>query len=284
MAESLKQIKNRIRTIEGTHKVTHAMEMISVSKLRFTENELFVARQYFARIKGLLDDILSNITAATHPFLTKQKSIGRTALCLITSDSGLASDYNPNIIHAAEEFINKYGQDKILLIAAGKKGFKYFQKKGVQITAKFVESRSNYSREMSDRILATLADIFLSGKVNEVYVAYTYFQSISKHVPLIEKLFSIDSVAATKNLEYIVEPDIDRILEELISIYCSYKMKLAFLNAFASEHASRMIAMAEATSNAEELLEGLVLSRNKLRQANITKEIMELISSAEVLK
>jgi len=284
MADSLKQIKSRIRTIEGTRKVTHAMEMISVAKLRFTENELFVAKAYFARIKGLLDDILSNIKAATHPLLTKRRAGGRAALCLMTSDSGLSSDYNPNIIRATEEFINKYGQGKILLIAAGKKGFKHFQKKGVQITADFIESRGSYSRELSDRILATLTDIFLLGKVDEVYIAYTYFQSISKHVPLIEKLFSIDSIAATQKIKYIVEPDINAILKELIPIYCSYKMKLAFLNAFASEHASRMIAMAEATNNAEELLEGLVLSRNKLRQANITKEIMELISSAEVLK
>jgi len=284
MVDSLKQIKNRIRTIEGTRKVTHAMEMISVAKLKSTESELFVAREYFTEIKGLLDDILSNITSATHPLLTRRGAGGRAALCLITSDSGLSSDYNPNIIRATEAFINKYRQEGILLIAAGKKGFKYFQKKGVQILAKFIESKGSYSKEVSARILTMLTDIFLSGKADEVYIASTYFGSISKHVPAIEKLFPIDSIAATENLKYIVEPDIAGILAELIPIYSSYKIKLAFLNAFTCEHTSRMIAMAEATNNAEELLEGLVLSRNKLRQANITKELIELISSSELLK
>jgi len=255
-----------------------------VAKLKSTGSELFVAREYFARIKGLLGNILSNVGQVTHPLLAKRGAGNRAALCLITSDSGLSSDYNLNIIRAAEEFINKYRQEEILLITAGKKGFKYFQKKGVQVTAKFIESKGSYSAEVSGRILTTLADIFLSGQADEVYLAYTRFQSISKHVPVIEKLFSIDSIAATEDLKYIVEPDINGILAELIPIYSSYKMKLAFLNAFTCEHASRMIAMAEATHNAEELLEGLVLSRNKLRQANITKELMELISSSEVLK
>jgi len=284
MLDSLKQIKNRIRTIEGTRKVTHAMEMISVAKLKSTESELFVAREYFARIKGLLDNILSNVEQVTHPLLAKRRAGGRAALCLITSDSGLSSDYNLNIIRATEAFINKYGQDKILLIVAGKKGFKYFQKKGIQIAAKFIESKGSYSGEITGRILTTLTDIFLLGKADEVYISYTRFQSISKHVPVMEKLFSIDLIAATQKIKYIVEPDINGILAELIPAYCSYKMKLAFLNAFTCEHASRMIAMAEATNNAEELLEGLVLFRNKLRQANINKELMELISSSEVLK
>jgi len=284
MVTSLKQIKNRIRTIEGTRKVTHAMEMISVAKLKAAESELFASRKYFAAIKGLLDDILSNSTAASHPLLTQRRAGGRTALCLITSDSGLSSDYNQNIIRAAEEFMKSTGQEAISLIAAGKKGFKYFHKKGVQSAAKFFESRGSISGEMTGRILTVLTDIFLSGKADEVSIASTRFQSISKHVPMIEKLFPIDPIAATQKIKYIAEPDIDGILAELIPIYSSYKVRLAFLNAFACEHASRMIAMAEATNNADELLEGLVLSRNKLRQANITKELMELISSSEVLK
>jgi F-type H+-transporting ATPase subunit gamma len=284
MIDSLKQIKNRIRSIDNTRKVMHAMEMISIAKLKISENKLLITRPYFLKLEKLLQDILTNIIGAEHSFLGKPKATDKVALCIITSDTGLCSDYNRNIIRLAEEFINKYGNEKISLITVGKKGFTYFKKKGANIVNKFIELKSNYSDVTSDQILKTLTDIFLSGEACEIYLAYTYFKSLSKHIPTIEKILNIDSNVSTERIEYIIEPDTLGILAELIPLYLSYKVKIAFLNAFMSEHASRMIAMAEATNNAKELLQDLILSRNKLRQANITKEIIELVSSAEVVR
>ena len=284
MLESLKQIKNRIRSVENTRKVTNAMEMISVAKLRPLENRLPAQRAYFLNLERLLKKLLPRQKGEIHPFAAGRNLKGKLALCVITSDTGLCGMYNHDILHLADDFINRNGEDKILLITIGRKGLNYFKKKGINPREKFIELNGRYSDEISNEILKTLTDIYLSGEAYEVYLAYTYFTSPARHKPVIEKILNITLDADSNALEYLFEPDINSILAELIPVYLSHKVKSAILNSFASEQAARMVAMGEATKNADELLEDLILSRNKLRQANITKELMEIVSSAEVLR
>jgi F-type H+-transporting ATPase subunit gamma len=283
MIQSLRQIKNRIRSIDNVKKVTYAMEMISIAKLRPIQSQLANFKQYLSKTQSLLNNLLACRKGITNPFVEEREGKQKIALCLITSDTGLCGSYNNNIIRVAENFINKYGREKIELIAAGKKGLNYFKRRGVNIANSFIELHGRYSEVLGKNILGTLTGIFLSKKVNEVYIAYTHFESAARHIPRIEKFLNISSTG-TSEIEYIFEPDINTIIEELIPSYLSNKMKLILLEAFGCEHSSRTIAMGESTENAKELLEKMIVLRNKVRQANITKDLLEISSAAEVLR
>jgi F-type H+-transporting ATPase subunit gamma len=284
MAQSLREIKNRIRGISNVNKVTHAMEMISIAKLRPVKNQFLQARQFSLKIEALLKDLLSGAKNISHPLLKERKVLNKMAICLITSDTGLCGNYNHNVIRVVEDFINKYGRDKIMLITVGKKGLTYFKKRGVDIAHSYTELHGRYSDEIAGKILDYLTELFLSGKTDEAYVAYTYFESASRHRPTIEKLLNISSPAGKEDVGYILEPDMDAILKELVPAYLLNKVKAHILSAFTAEHSARAVAMGQATKNADELLEDLTLLRNKMRQAGITREIMEIVSSAEVLR
>lgn len=284
MVESLKQIKNRIRSVGNTQKVTHAMEMISAAKLRPLENRLPAQGAYFLSIEKLLKKLMPCQGSTVHPLVAEHQEKKKTAFCVIASDAGLCGMYNNNLLRLADAFMNQRGKDNILLTCVGKKALNHFKKKEASIREKFVELNGHYSDEICDRILNTLVDAYVSGQAGEVYIAYTSFVSPVRHKPVIEKILNITMPADEDNTGYLFEPDVKSILDELIPAYLSYKMKSAILNSFASEQAARMVAMGEATKNADELLDDLVLSRNKLRQYNITKELLEIISSAEVLR
>lgn len=282
MVQSLRYIKSRIRSIENVKKVTHAMEMISVAKLRSSENSLTGMRDYFLKTESVVRHILAYSQAQDHSLVRRSNGSGKTALLVITSDTGLCSRYNFEIIRLAEEHIRKIGRQNVSLVLLGRKGVVHFKKQGIEVIQSYPDLHGRFSPELSTRVLNDLTGIFLSGKADFVDIAYTRFVSASRHSPQVERFLNIPS-ADIEPIDYILEPGLDRILNELIPVYISLKIKMILLDSFASEHAARMQAMGEATNNAKELLEGLVLSRNKLRQANITKEILEIVSSAEVL-
>jgi F-type H+-transporting ATPase subunit gamma len=260
------------------------MEMISISKLRRHEDMLSKSRDYFVRVESLLQDVVSGPRLITHPFfIASGDDTGKTALFLVTSDTGLCSVYNHGIINAAEDFLNRRGMDNVMLIVLGKKGFSYFKRKGYSIPRSYIGLNGRYSDKISEEVLSYLTMIFLSGQVRQVYAAYMQVRTASRSKAVVEKLLNIERVQAKGN-DYIMEPGLEGILAELIPVYLSSKMKTILLNAFTAEHQARAIAMGEATQNATELLEALVLLRNKVRQANITREILEIISTAEALK
>lgn len=282
MAQSLRQIKARIRSVENVKKITRAMEMISVAKFKAAENQLLSSARFSLGVEDLLKKVLSCAKKVDHPLLENRRDKKRIALCLITSDTGLCGVYNNSVIRLAEKFINETGREKIKLIAAGKKGFNHFKKEGMSSPDTYLDLHGHYSVDTAGSILKNLVDIFLSGEADDVYVAYMYFESSARHKPVIEKFLNIESGGAPKT-EYIFEPNADSILEELLPVYLSNKVESFLLNAFVSEHAARMNAMGESTENAKDLLENLILSRNKVRQANITEDLIEISSAAEVL-
>lgn len=285
MILSLRQIKSRIRSIENVKKVTHAMELISVAKFRVVENKALVFKQYYSKIEGLLKNLLTASAGAgiSNPYIVQRGDAKKTALCLVTSDTGLCASYNNNVIRLAEGFIGRRGKEKILLFCVGRKGFNHFRKKNIDIAQGYIGLTGRFNEEITRKIFKDLTSIYLSGKVDEVWFAYTDFESASRHKVVIEKFLNMEAPQGVRS-DYILEPDAKGVLEELIPEYLFGKVKAVLLEAFASEHSSRMLAMGQATNNARELLEGLILRRNKMRQANITKEIIEIISSAEVLR
>ncbi|MDD3345144.1 MAG: ATP synthase F1 subunit gamma [Candidatus Omnitrophica bacterium] len=283
MPQSIKQIKNRIRSVENTKKVTNAMQMISVAKLNHIESSLFSLRPYVSRLGSLMHNLLALSGELSIDYLRKDQLTRDVALCLITSDSGLCGAYNQNVIRTAEDFIREHGEGRVKLILVGQKGANYFRSKSADIDNSYIGLNGRFSPQVCSGVTGELSRLFLEGKVNSVHLAYTYFENSLTHRPVLERLLCIERIK-TKPVEYIIEPDLKTILADLIPVYLSAKMQLVFLEAFTSEHASRIISMKTATDNAKELLGGLLLLRNKLRQAGITQDILEISSSVEALK
>ncbi len=284
MIQSLRQIKLRIRSIENAKKVTGALEMISVSKLNNTNKMLSAQRQYFLKLRTTLNNLLASIAAPVSPYLEENAGGKKTCLCVITSDSGLCGVYNNDIIRAAEAFIHERGRETVELVIVGRKGFNYFKNApGVSIVKSYIGLNGRYSQKVSDEITGDLIDLFLSGEVGEVYSAYAHFETALVHKPVVKKFLGLQGEGGVKS-EYIFEPASVRVLEELLPRYIALSGRFMLLEAFASEHAARTVAMKTATDNARELLKGLILMRNKVRQATITQDMLEIISSAEALK
>ncbi|MDD2679762.1 MAG: ATP synthase F1 subunit gamma [Candidatus Omnitrophica bacterium] len=283
MIQSLKTIKNRIRSIENTKKVTAAMELISVAKLNRIEKPLLALKPYVESLGEIMQKLISDFPQVKHAFLEERLTPERIALCVITSDSGLCGVYNNNIIRLAEEFIRRQGKEKILLVCIGKKGFNYFKKQGIEISNAYLGVNGRYSEKLCLEIYDKLKSMFISGGASQVHLAYTHFMTALIHKPGVEKFLNLERLAKAQK-DYITEPGINIILDELIPKYLYMKLKLAILESFTAEHSARTVAMKTATDNAKDLLEGLVLLRNKTRQANITQEIMEIISSSEALR
>lgn len=300
MSESLKHIKNRIRSIESIKKITRAMEMISLAKLRPSQNRLESSRGYLEKIRQLLSSTLAKASTVDNPFVAAATG-KKIALCVISSDTGLCGTYNNNLFRKAEEFIRENSsvgaaclpagkaRRAVSLAVIGRKGFNYFRRRGYELPLAYHEPKGNYTGAMLEKIVSDLSHLFLSSGAGRIYLAYTRFESSSRQKPVIEEFLPLslpvgDAQCASPTKEYLIEPDAQTVLNELIPVYIANKMRTAILEAKTSEHASRVISMAKATDNAKELLEDLILLRNKVRQAGITKEILEIISSAEALK
>jgi len=283
VAQSLRQIKNRIRTVENIKKITRAMEMVAVAKLRSLEKELFLSKEYHLHVEKMLGNILVSFPHLSHNLLQEVRENKNIALCVITSDTGLCGAYNSALLRAAEDFISENKEKNISLIIIGKKGFIYFKRKGYVIIDNHLDLYGRYSEVFSKKIVRSLIEMFLTRKVDTVYAAYTKFVTSARHAPVIEKILNLEVKGGLRQ-EYLTEPQVDKILENLLPLYLESKIKDIILNAFTAENATRVVSMSEATHNAKELLDDLIIVRNKARQADITREIIEVISSSDAMK
>jgi len=282
MIQSLRQIRRRIRSVESTQKLTRAMEMISMAKLRSTQNRLNIFKNYFYALEGILGNSIGCLSGSDHQFLTHGKS-KKICLCVIAADTGLCGVYNNGVLKAAEDFLSRHKKEEVTAVCVGKKALQFMEKRAIPIEGSFVSLNGRYSHAAADSIAQALVKIFSSGRAGKVYAAYTFFESGARHKPAVEKILNIELPRHKKNI-FFVEPSASELIDAFIPVYIAARLRFILLNAFACEHSARAIAMGEATDNAEELLEGLVLMRNKVRQANITREIIEVISSSEALK
>lgn len=283
MIQSIRQIKQRIRSIENTVKMTRAMEMISVAKLRPLQEKLSGTSDYFLRSRDILGRFFTQAQGSGSHFFKAVKDPEKIVLCLWTSDTGLCGSYNQNILRAVDNFISHHQGKYIRLITAGKKGFTYYKRQGSDILDAHTDSHGRYTKVFADEITAKLIALFEAGEADAVYMAYTRFDSPSRLSPVIDKFLNIEMTASSA-VTYGAEPDFEAVTENLVTSYLMNKTRYAALNAFVSEHSSRGMAMGEATDNAKEILHKLILLKNKIRQANITRDIIEVISTSNALK
>jgi len=284
MPESLKQIKNRIRSIQNTKKVTNAMQMVSVAKLNRMNKALFGLKSYFTGVESVLTNLVNSKGEITNVYF-RESSLQEKCflLCVITSDMGLCGLYNQNILRRADDFIKNNGRENVSLILVGQKGINHFKAKGFKILHTYAGLNGMYSPIVSDELAGIMADLFLAEKTGAVYIASTYFKNAIIQNAGVRKFLNIEIQKYPKT-DYIMEQPFEGLLAKVTMKYIIAKIRMVLLEAFCSEHAARNLEMKSATDNAEELLEGLTLMRNKIRQANITQEIMEIISSAEALR
>jgi len=283
MAQSLRQVRSRVKSVEGIMKMTRAMEMVAAAKLSSLKDNLHRNRQYFSQVEMVLNNMLASFKAARHDLINPRPDKKNILLCLITSDTGLCGNYNGSLLRAAEAFILNNNKYNLSLITVGRKGFNYFKRQGMPIIDSYTELYGHYSEAICDKFARNFIDAFLLRKADEVYVAYMNFVSPSRISPSVIKILNIEPTGGVAT-EYLTEPGIEEIIAEFIPLYISSKIRAILLSAFTAENSVRVMAMHEATDNAKEVLDDLILLRNKMRQADITRELIEVISAADALK
>ena len=287
---SLRDIKRRIRSVQNTQQITRAMEMVSAAKLRRAQNTATSGRPYDDLLKEALGELASSMETVPHPYF-EQRDVKATALVVVSSDRGFCGAFNSNVMRRAEAFLKERGECRLVLL--GKKANDYFvRRRPDQIVYKRTDLGAKIDHATAVEISRETSNLFLSGDVDEVYLMYTKFittmrRSIEADVFLPVGKAEVESEAGAgqgMKKDFILEPGPEEMLEQLMPVYAASRIYMALAESFASEHAARMIAMGAATKNAGEMIDYLILIRNRVRQAAITKELSEIVGCIEALK
>jgi len=279
-------LKRRIRSVRNTMQLTKAMKMVAAAKLRRAQERIMNARPYAHQTLAVLQSLAVRAEADAHPLL--QTRVGKKShIILVAGDKGLCGAFNSHIIRSAEEYARENLQDhEISITAVGKKSHQYFLRRAWEIKHHWVDLFRNVQFAHAEEIATAAMEMFLSGEVDRVYVAYNEFKSAIQARPIVQPLLPIRRVelAAGETAEdYIYEPSADALLKALLPHYVRHSIFQALLESVGAEHAARMTAMDSATNNASELIESLTLTMNRVRQASITTEIIEVVSGAEAM-
>lgn len=284
---TLKVIRKRISSIRNTQQITKAMKMVSAAKLRRAQEAAVEARPYADKMADLLKNLSSRVSRAAHPLLTTREE-KRIQLVLVTSDRGLCGGYNANLIRAAEAFIRSHGAGKeITLSFVGRKGADYYRRRRGEGGDRYTNFLSMAPEDLAEEIAAKLTSLFVDGQSDAVYLLYSHFRSALSQVPTLEKILPValnDTEETDQLTEYLYEPGVEELLSSLLPKITEIKIQRALLEATASEHGARMTAMDSATTNASKMMGSLTLQMNRARQASITRELMEIVGTAEALK
>ena len=282
---SLIDLRRRIRAVKSTQQITKAMKMIAASRLRRAQERVVSARPFAQRMLKVLNGLVSRVDQDTHPLLRVTAPPGsRPLLIVISADRGLCGSFNSNIIKAAGQFIVKEGQrHEIALGLIGRKGRDFFRRRGFDVR---YEAAGIFQR-LSFADAAALADAaieeFTSGRASSVYLVYNEFKSVMAQRIVVEKLLPIPRLEgedAGPKTEYLYEPSPTEIFKDLLPRHVQVQVYRALLESNASFFAAQMTAMDAATRNSADMLENLTLYMNKVRQAAITREIIEVVSGA----
>lgn len=295
MSGQLRTLKNRIRSISNTKKITRAMEMVAASKLKKYQNMVLEGTPYANGLMSILQRVAATGATSSHPLLEKREE-KKKAVLLLTSDTGLCGSYNEDIVDEAIRLIE--GENEApLLIGVGKLGINALKKSGYKFHKTFIETKTNEIESTIVELREILIDLYSSGTIDSLHVVYSHFISSARFEPIAEKLlpFEVDlktnenkgnegDASSESEEKYILDPSPEVLFQKLIPAVFSTKTRSVFLEAFVSEQMARMNAMHMATENASDLIDELVLARNKARQAAITKELIEIVSGSQAAK
>ncbi|MBI3323665.1 MAG: ATP synthase F1 subunit gamma [Candidatus Omnitrophica bacterium] len=298
---SLRQIRGRIRSIHNSGQIMRAMQMVSGSKLRRAQDKFLRLREVMEFLDGLLGRVLASQRARqgrgrgqppalSHPLCARRQD-GEATLVIITSDAGLCGSYNTQLIHLADSTLRQEGPRPAAVIFIGKRAHRHLTKRGFQAAETYLDLAGRPDLAKAQEIGRSLLDRFLSGRASSISILYARYVSPMVYRPTVEPFLPITFSAqpaqpakSAQPADYIFEPSAQRIFEALLPRWALMKFSLILMESFTSEHSARMFAMQKATDNAQELLGSLTQLRNRIRQAAITKELSEIVGTAEALK
>jgi F-type H+-transporting ATPase subunit gamma len=282
---SLKDNRRRIRATNSMQQNIKAMEMVAAAKLRRAQQRALASSPYAEKITAMLNNLAGAASDLDHPLFEKREP-KTTALVVITADRGFAGAYNTNVLRVAEQRLREAPKGTIKVVAVGRKGRDYLRRRGYPVLSSHTELPGEASLDFARRLTQELTERFMSGEVDRVEILYSHFVNALTRRVRTEVFFPVGTQegAAPQDRGTIFEPDPESIFRELLIRYATARLYAAMADALASEHSARMVAMGSARKNAGELVDSLTLTRNRLRQAAITREIAELVGGAEALK
>ncbi len=280
---ALIDIRRRIRSVKSTQQITKAMKMVSAAKLRRAQEAMFAARPYARKMLEVLNDVAARASADAHPLL-EARGHDKVLLVVITGDKGLCGAFNANIIRAATRFVEERRGQGVELAVVGRKVRDAMRRRGYKVRTErvgvFQPLRYTTARELAKELI----EAFTSGAADEVYLVYNEFKSVIQQRIVVDRLLPIErQVLAPQQqaaVDYIYEPEPAGLFKSLLPRHVEVQVFKALLESQAAEHGARMTSMDAATNNAAEMIDGLTLYMNKVRQAAITKEIIEIVSGA----
>jgi len=290
MSGQLRALKNRIRGVENTKKITKAMEMVAAAKLKRFQKLREQTTPYVEALEGVLDRLLGTGIPLEHPLLETREE-KEVALLVITSDTGLCGSYNQSITEEAKKFLSSRPK-KPLLIGVGKNGVNALSRAGHTWHQAFTDTKTSELESVITQTSSLIEMLFTERKVDAVYAIYAHFTGKSVYRATTEKIlpFTLASSSllqedsTSEGVQYIMEPSREALFTRLVPLVFAAKTRMLFMEALISEQMARMNAMYQATENATELIDTLVLLRNKVRQAAITNELIEIVSGSKALK
>lgn len=292
---SLRDIKRRIKSVKNTQQITKAMKMVSAAKLRRAQEDMVAARPYAEKMVELISSLVAKTKPESHALLAGREG-NKTGVITITSDRGLCGSFNTVLIRTVESFIAELEGAPAGLFVIGRRGGEYFKRRDFNLfsSVPFGGARPKYST--AALMAADVIGRYLSNELDKVYIIYSEFKSALTQRPVALKLLPIApekpedaageaaTAAVEPDIKIIYEPTADVVLKNLLPKYVEVLIYRALLESSASEHGARMTSMDSASKNASEMIGGLTLKYNRLRQAAITRELVEIISGAETLK
>lgn len=289
---NLKEVRNRIKSVTSTQQITKAMKMVSAAKLKRATNAIIQLRPYASKLKDLLANLSASLEDNTSPYLQEREPV-RVLVVVVSSNRGLAGAFNTNVIKTANNLIaEKYPKQlaagNVSIVAIGKKAQEFYQRRKYNVIGNNNDLYSDLNFENASKITEAIMQGFVNGDYDRVELVYNHFRNAAVQYLITEQLLPVPKAEKKEevkaaNVDYILEPSQQEIVEQLIPKNIKIQLYRAVLDSNASEHGARMTAMDKATENAGELLKSLKLSYNQARQAAITTELTEIVSGAAAL-
>jgi F-type H+-transporting ATPase subunit gamma len=284
---SLIDLRRRIRAVKSTQQITKAMKMIAASRLRKSQERVVNARPFANQALRVLRDLAARTDAAAHPLLAVREE-KKVLLFVLTADKGLCGSFNTNIIKTASQAILARPEQHVTLGLIGRRGRDFFRRRGFPVTYERVNFFQHLRFEDAEAIANVAIEEYAEAKVDAVYLIYNEFKSVIQQRIVVEKLLPIphedlNEVEPAARVEYLYEPNPKELFDRMLPGHVRVQMWRALLESAAAENAARMTAMDAATKNATDMIDSLTLYMNKVRQAGITREIIEVVSGAQAL-
>jgi F-type H+-transporting ATPase subunit gamma len=276
-------IRRRIRSVKNTQQLTRAMKMVATAKLRRAQERMYAARPYAGGLRQVLASVATRVDISAHPLLQVREPERNVVVIVVTADRGLCGAFNANVIRAAQNFIRTSDFQGVELLTIGRRASDFFRRRTIPIRRSVMVAQA-LSIEVARELADSLIKDFIDEKIDGVYVVYNEFKSlIAQHVRA-ERLLPIarefEADPERPAIDYLYEPGPEQILSDLLPKHIEFQLYRVLLESAAAEQGARMTAMEAATKNASDLIDHLTLTYNRIRQAAITKEIIEIVSGA----